>query len=350
MADIGFGRANLINKIITTNFRVEPISKRYSYQELLFIVREMLQEEHKYLLDEDSSARLSQFKQFVKFLFARNLGNYDTMLLLTGGKGSSKSSVAMMIAKAWCEILGIKFDPKKYIAYNNMDLLRKCQELPAWSPLIADEAVRFASSEDWNKAQNKELKKHIAQIRTRHFLFILCFPLKPYKLDKTYLNSNVNYWCDLVGRGKGILYAPDLNPAQDPWRIKAFEDLGNYNEFTPLSQIEKILRKHPNFWTTIRFPKPSKKLYDQYLNVRERNVYDNKEVMDAVSKEEIYKSLLVLVLRDIMTHDSTISINRVILQIKNEYNINISKQMVEEAIEDSKNLVIRLKESAVQEI
>ena len=50
-----------------------------------------------------------------------------------------------------------------------------------------DEAVRFASSEDWNKKESKELKKTLAQVRTKHLLFILCFPLKVNKVEKNYL-------------------------------------------------------------------------------------------------------------------------------------------------------------------
>ena len=96
----------------------------------------------------------------------------------------------------------------------------------------------------------------------------------------------------------------------------------------------------------IKFPKPSKKLYDRYLKVRERNIYDDDNVMATISREDIYKALLVLAFRDVMTTDSTLTMNRIILHIKNEYDINVSKQMIESAIDHSKQLIIKIKESA----
>jgi len=201
------------------------------------------------------------------------------------------------------------------------------------------------SSEDWNKKVNKDLKKKLAQVRTKHMLYILCFPLKIVKLEKNYLESFTNYWIDLYGRGHGAIYVKDKNPQSDVWRLKAFEKIGSYNEFTPPNVILDRLKKHPNFWTSIRFPKPPQWLYERYLTAREANVYDEENVMASVSKEDVYKALLVLSLRDIMQHDSSLSINRILLHIKNEYDIPLSKGMIEAAVEDCRQLVVALREN-----
>jgi len=66
-----------------------------------------------------------------------------------------------------------------------------------------------------------------------------------------------------------------------------------------------------------------------------------------VSKEDIHRALLILALRDIMMHDTTLTMNRIILHIKNEYDINITKGMVQAAVEDSKQLVTKLREQAM---
>ncbi len=60
---------------------------------------------------------------------------------------------------------------------------------------IANDFIVHNSSADWNKKESKELRKKLAQVRTKHLLFILCFPLKIYKMEKNYLESFVNYWC-----------------------------------------------------------------------------------------------------------------------------------------------------------
>jgi len=211
-----------------------------------------------------------------------------------------------------------------------------------------DEAIRFASSAEWAKKENKELKKKLAQVRTKHLLYILAFPLKVYKLEKNYLESFTNYWIDLFGRGVGAIYVKDRNPTQDSWRMNQFKNVGSYTEFTSVSKVAKLLKKHPNFWNIIKFPKPPEWLYTRYLNVREKNVYDDQNVLANVSREDIHRALLILSLKDIMTHDTTLSMNRIMLHIKNEYDISLSKGMVQSAIEDSKQLIIKVREGALK--
>jgi len=210
-----------------------------------------------------------------------------------------------------------------------------------------DEAIRFASSVDWAKRENKELKKKLAQVRTKHLFYILCFPLKVYKLEKTYLESFVTYWIDIFTRGMGAIYVKDKNPSMDSWRIKDFNKIGSYTEFTSTTKIKDSLKKHSNFWTLIKFPKPPAWLYKRYMKIREKNVYDDENVMANISKEDIHNALLVLALRDIMTNDSTLSMNRIILHVKNEYDMNITKGMVQGAIDDATQLISKVRELAI---
>ena len=339
-----------------------------------------------------------------------------------------------------------------------------------------DEAVKFASSADWAKKESKQLKEKLAQVRTKHLLFILCFPLKIMKIEKNYLeclhgdtlihtrqglqkikhlenksnievlsydiknkkyeyqfaeacvktkndivfeiittnnkikatknhsfftndgwkqlhelthnhkiftisnkfesiiqinkdtnvdvydilnvnknknyvannllvhNSFVNYWVDLFGRGLGSIYVKDKNPSNDPWRLKDFKNVGSYTEFTSLTEIEKKLKKHPNFWKIIKFPKAPNWLYTKYLKVRERNVYDEDVVRSEVSSTDIYKSLLLLALQDIMVNDTTLTMNRITLHVKNQYDIPISKKQVQQIMTDAKQLIMKIRE------
>jgi len=212
---------------------------------------------------------------------------------------------------------------------------------------IANNIVVHNSASDWGRKENKELKKKLAQVRTKHLLYILCFPLKIYKLEKNYLESFVNYWIDLFARGTGAMYVKDRNPVFDSWRMKEFQKVGSYTEFTNLSTVEKILKKHPNFWQIIKFPKPPEWLYNAYLTVREKNIYDDENVLANVSKHDIQAALLILTLRDIVMHDTDLTMNRIVLHIKNEYSIPISKTVIQALIEDSKQLVIKLQEQAI---
>ena len=211
-----------------------------------------------------------------------------------------------------------------------------------------DEAVRFASAAEWAKKSHKELKKKLAQVRTKHLLYILCFPLKIYKLEKNYLESFTNYWIELFARGRGAIFVKQRAPSGDSWQLKSFDKLGTYTEFTNPAKVEQILKKHPNFWKRVRFPKPPDWLYNRYLKVREQNVYDDENVLANVSKEDIHRALLILSLRDIMMHDTALTMNRIILHIRNTYDLSISKAMVQAALEDSKQLINKIREQSTK--
>src|SRR6056297_3324123 len=160
-------------------------------------------------------------------------------------------------------------------------------------------------------------------------------------------NNIVVHNCDLFGRGLGAIYVKDRNPVNDSWRMKDFKNVGSYTEFTRLSSVEKKLKKHPNFWQIIKFPKPPAWLYNKYLEVRESNVYNDENVREMVTRKDIHTSLLMLALQDIMMNDTTINMNRITLHIKNTYDIPISKKHVKSLLSDAKQLVTKIRQEKV---
>lgn len=344
---IGFGKTKLIRNIITKNWEVEPEEKQFNFTELMFVIQEMMENEGSKYFDDQHHSSKEDFYELIKLLLYRNVANFDSMILLSGDKGQGKSSAAIMMCMVWCRIMGIKFDPKKHIAYTNAQVMEKLDSLEKFSPLICDESINFATSENWAKRENKELKKRLGQIRTKHLFFIMCFPLKIYKVDKTYLQSYVNYWVQIFTRGRAAMFVKDNNPVMDAWRLKDFTSIGSFNEFSSVSDVEKKLKKHPNFWRLLNIPKVPPKIYGRYLKVREANVYDDDNVLKSVSKEDLERALLIMSLRDIMQNDTTLSINRIILHIKNEYGVTLKKHQIESIIADSKMLVDKLNEKAI---
>jgi predicted DNA-binding transcriptional regulator AlpA len=241
---LGIAKRNLVEKIITENWKVVPDSKTFSYKELLYVIQEMLdQEGTKYLQDQNvHGGKYAIYRRFVELMLYRNMANYDSMVLITSAKGGGKSSAAIMMAKEWCRLIGIQFNPEQHIAYNNADVMNKIDSLPKFSPIILDEAVRFVSSEDWAKKGTKELKKRLAQVRTKHLLFILCFPLKIYKLEKNFLEAFVNYWC-LTGDTK--IFIEDENGMKRNFPIKELQYKKNYKIATYNLEKKEIEYKIP---------------------------------------------------------------------------------------------------------
>lgn len=243
MSGLSIGKRNLVEKIITQNWRVSaPEQKAYSYNELLFIIQELLTDEGKKYFEGGKEIRTTPyvvFKDFTKYLLFRNLANFDSLVLITAEKGIGKSSAAIMLAREWCSLLGIQFVPEKHIAYNNDEMMAKIENLPKFHPIIADEAVRFATAEDWAKKENKTLKKKLAQVRTKHLLYILCFPLKIYKLEKNYLESFCNYWCltgdtkieVLFKSGEKKIVSMKTLEGRNDFKVLSFDNYNNKFEY-----------------------------------------------------------------------------------------------------------------------
>jgi len=202
-----------------------------------------------------------------------------------------------------------------------------------------DEAIDFAAAQNWNKRENKELKIKFGKIRTKHLLFILCWPWKINKLDKVYFESNINYWCDLFTRGEGAVFVKDLNPCNDPWKLDIFKDIGSFTEFTNKYDIERIYQKHPNFWSMVRCNKPSAQFYQKYLAIREANVYNNKDVMDSMDENDIIRAFIINSLEEVFMKGATKGYKRIQKHLKEIYNFDVKETELKDIFTDAKQLV-----------
>lgn len=135
---LGFGRQRLVETIIKENWDVDnPRLKNFSFNELLFILQETLSGEGKPYFDARAIHRgHAIFRSFVQHLLYRNIANYDSMVLITADKGVGKSSAGIMLARYWCSMLGIKFNPARHIAYNNADVMNKIDALKKFEPIV----------------------------------------------------------------------------------------------------------------------------------------------------------------------------------------------------------------------
>jgi len=335
-----------VDKLVKKAKRVWNKEKKgFTKKEILYFMNEWKRE---FYPEEGTKRRKPQtgyrtYKEFVAYTLQRNLANYDTMILLTGAKGTGKSSAAIQFARSWCSLIGKKFSPTKHIAYNNADIMDRIETLDKFEPLIADEAIRFASSEDWNKAENKELKKKLGEIRTKHLFYILCFPLKPAKLEKTYLESYVNYWIDLYARGEGALFVKDMNPSREAWNLKAFEKMGTWNEFSESAHVKLKVAQHPNFWKIVKIPKVPKLVYEKYILVRESNVYQKAEVKSTITTQDLHKSALLLILREIVAKDGSLKFDRVLKSVDAIIGIHITRKELTNIMKDAQDMVEAMK-------
>lgn len=293
---------------------------------------------------EDIKTKFKLFNEFVAYILNRNRANYDSMLLVSGDKGTGKSSFAIMFAKLWCKIIDIRFNPKKHIVYSNAQIVHAIDTLPMFHPIVCDEAIDFASAQNWNKRENKDLKIKLGKIRTKHMLFILCWPWKINRLDKIYFESYITYWIDLYTRGKGALFVKDKNPYNNPWKIDEFKDIGSFTEFSTEQDIQKLYSKHPNFWSLIFCKKPSAEFYARYLKVRESNVYNNSDVLDSTEQGDIYRAFIIKSFEDVYMKGSTKAFKRLQRHLQEMYKYTILEKDLKNIFDDANMLVEKMLE------
>ena len=77
---------------------------------------------------------------------------------------------------------------------------------------------------------------------------------------------------------------------------------------------------------------------------------DGDTVVQNISKEDIYTSALLLALSDIMTNDRNLSIGRISLHIKNNYDVSISKRDMESLLVDAKRMITTFRENMAGDV
>lgn len=222
----------------------------------------------------------------------------DLLAGISAFKGLGKSTLTLGFLKRWIELILKRNmipseDLVKYIIYDNDELYVKPYEVEPYSVIICDEAVRFAMGEDWNLSENRQIKKLITQIRTKHLVIFFNIP-DFFWLDRKYRETLSTFRINIIARGSGVMYLPDLRDGiPDRWHKKYFKDkVKPYNYFTPPNEVLKSLRRHPCYYMDFSFPPCPKNIYDQYLKIRDSRVFqeDNrrKSIVTMVSKAFMY--------------------------------------------------------------
>ena len=229
---------------------------------------------------------LSHFVDYLRAIQIKD--DNDVTIGNTGRRGSGKTTFAIEFSKMYVKrYFGEKtFDLNKYIAYNNDDVMEKIHTLPKYSPLIGDEAVRFAWSRDWNKAENKELARLVTQIRTKKLIFFMNIPKLAW-IDSVYREGMLDIWiwvhATFTEKGKechALIFEPDENQGQsDSWHMDVLRKYSKskrnrIGRFTDINRLYKMVNRHPCFVDSIKFPKVPHELYERYLKIRDIRAFE----------------------------------------------------------------------------
>jgi len=185
-----------------------------------------------------------------------------------------------------------RFNIDRYLAWDNEDLKEKIYtELPKYSPIMVDEGVRLFMGEDWNKTESKQLKKLVAQMRTKGFIVLTNIPKFKW-IEGKYRNDMTSFWIRVLKRGLNLVLEPDLGETDDPWHLKEFEYLlGSYSYRTSTQELidkaEKLKRRHPCVIDYFFVPKVPDEIYAEYQKSRDKKAFARE--VDVVDEKEMGK-------------------------------------------------------------
>lgn len=185
-------------------------------------------------------------------------------------------------------------DLDKYTGWDYEDVREKIMNLPPYSPLMLDEAVRFMMGEDWMRSESKDMKKLFTQMRTKHLAVFGAIP-KFQWMDSKYRNDMTTFWIRILKRSFVVLVQPDLGEAEDPWHMKEFQKiLGHYDYHTDAERLYKVadrlVAKHPCVFDHFRIPPVPDELYAKYLRLRDKKAYEEK--VEDVDKKDLGKVII----------------------------------------------------------
>jgi predicted PilT family ATPase len=226
---LGHADVRLFEEVLLKNFPKDQ--KQFAKDEVVFILSEMTNVD-KYIGEKKRVTPFKVFKYFVRYCLYRNLANFDTLILITGDKGVGKSSFAIMLAKEWCRLLGLPFNPNHYIAYTNAQMVDKIDNLNKFSPLIADESINFCClSEESNVIINNKKTKIKKIVGQQNFL------IKSYNQKTKKIENKKAKKCIYIG--KRMVYEIETENGKKIQCTKEHEFLCKNGEYKQLNQLKR---------------------------------------------------------------------------------------------------------------
>lgn len=232
-------------------------------------------------------------RRFVDLCYDFQRQDMDIVLPVSSRKGMGKTTDGLQIVRDYFKrYLGVSSKHQfirrmpKLIAYSNAQVAQRIDEAEDSTPLLLDEAVRFAMGEDWSKRENREMKKKFTQIRDKHLILIMCIP-DFWWLDRKYREDMVVFWTHNMMRGYGMVFTPDMKIGiKDCWHRDKFEAIKRpFNMFTNPQEIINIYEKHPCYFGYMHVSKVDQDIYNEYLKLRKAAVWNEEmETEDRMNK------------------------------------------------------------------
>jgi hypothetical protein len=202
----------------------------------------------------------------------------DLVVAITGNEGGGKTSLALGLSLEGDS----KFNMLKNVLYSPTtdEMEEKIQGLPAFSFIVADEAMKAMYKLNWHTKQQRYLNEFFALCRKENKCSILCLP-RFIDLGEYFRHHRVKLWIHIIEEislekktGTAVVFSPSWSPfTTDPWWFKMNQKLiEEYAWKNRLKEVEfsledkkEILGKSKNFVDFLEFGWIDDALWQQYL-------------------------------------------------------------------------------------
>ena len=229
-------------------------------------------------LMERLGARTWNVGVLAEFCKARQKNQYDFTIVISGWKGTGKSTLAYQLAKA----IDPNFSLERNICISPdaLDIIAQIEKMNKNCAVVLDEAIGALYIENWAEAEQKAFHQYVNQLQRKgkYAVVINCIPSLA-DLRGVYLRSAVDLVIHLFAphRGIGAILLRNPTPVtQDPfqlqylarrWEISASYE-GRYNSAAQYDLVfqKSVFFSHPCFQAFIEFDKLPDEEYNAYLD------------------------------------------------------------------------------------
>jgi len=242
-------------------------------------------------------------KQLGRIIKKRLRQDKDCVVAITGDEGSGKSVLGIQLGK--------DIDPK-FTIYRNIlfspnkdNVLKKMNDLPRYSCVDADEAIKLLYKLKWSSKFSIFINMVYALCRKENNASLLLIPR--YKdLNEFFRNHRVYLWICILERGTAIVFGKDWSPfSDDPWYIdendRLIKKYTKRKKFFGINLETKItiLERSRNFLDVLIWDDLESSEKQEYEKLRDRSKYEDlseSEQTDSEIHQKLMKENIKLIL------------------------------------------------------